>query len=143
MAGEAIQLMRVWRLKDVLIECFSAKVFLDLGKEFKPLKDVMMEESKYWDLHYSVCQLLFPLYSLLRLADHRIGVLDKVKYYVCQISRLMDGALADVVEKWKASDAVKISMLTIHEFPEDDKKGKAKKKEEEEMGEFVFVFPLL
>jgi len=116
MAGEAIQLMRVWRLKDVLMECFSAKVFLDLGKEFEPLKDVMME-SKYWDLHYSVCQLLFPLYSLLRLADHRIGVLDKVKYYVCQIDRLMDGALADVVEKWKASDSVEISMLTNHEVP--------------------------
>lgn len=142
MAGEAIQLMRVWRLKDVLIECFSAKVFLDLGKEFEPLKKVMTE-SKYWDLHYSVCQLLFPLYSLLRLADHRIGVLDKVKYYVCQIDRLMDGALADVVEKWKASDSVEISMLTNHEFPEDDKKGKARKKGKEEMGEFVFVFPLL
>ena len=55
----------------------------------------------------------------------------------------MDGALADVVEKWQASDAVQISMLTNHEFPEGDKKGKAKKEEEEEMGEFVFVFPLL
>jgi hypothetical protein len=38
---------------------------------------------------------------------------------------------------------VQISMLTNHQFPEDDKKGKAKKKEEEEMGEFVLVFPLL
>jgi hypothetical protein len=66
-----------------------------------------------------------------------------VKYYICQIDRLMDGALADVVEKWQASDAVQISMLTNHQFPEDDKKGKAKKKEEEEMGEFVLVFPLL
>ena len=55
----------------------------------------------------------------------------------------MDGALADVVEKWKASDSVEISMLTNHEFPEDDKKGKARKKGKEEMGEFVFVFPLL
>jgi hypothetical protein len=34
-------------------------------------------------------------------------------------------------------------MLTNHEFPEDDKKGKARKKGKEEMGEFVFVFPLL
>jgi hypothetical protein len=56
----------------------------------------------------------------------------------------MDGALADVVQKWKASDVVRIYMVTNHEFPSmDDKKGKAKKKEGEEIGEFVFVFPLL
>jgi hypothetical protein len=64
MAGEAIQLMRVWRLKDVLIECFSAKVFLDLGKDFEPLKKVMME-SKYQVLGSALLSLPVALSTLL------------------------------------------------------------------------------
>ena len=39
MAGEAIQLMRVLRVKPTLDECFGAKVYLELGASFKPLKD--------------------------------------------------------------------------------------------------------
>ncbi len=64
MGGEAIQLMTVWRIKQTLDECINSKVFADLGKEFNPLKE-MLKLDVYWDYHCAVCQLLFPLYSLL------------------------------------------------------------------------------
>jgi hypothetical protein len=91
MGGEAIQLMRVWRVKATLDECVNSKVFADLGSAFAPLKS-MLKLDEYWDYHYAICRLLFPLYSLLCLANTRIGVYDQIKYTIRHIDRLLWGA---------------------------------------------------
>jgi hypothetical protein len=142
MAGEAIQLMRVLPVKPTLDECFGAKVYLDLGPSFKPLKDMMKLDS-YWDLHFAVCQLLHPLYSLLRLADKRLGVYDKVKYLIRQVNRLLEPCVDNVVEKWKKTPVVRLSILSGDKLPEPgERQGRAKTtgEQEEESGELASVF---
>ena len=83
MAGFAIQLLRIFRLKNVLLQCFSDPVFLALPVEFQKFSAIMKQDS-YWELHFAVIQLLYPLYRLLRLADMRIGGMDGVKFFILQ-----------------------------------------------------------
>ena len=51
-------------------------------------------------LPFAICQAWYPLFHLLRLADTSIGGMDKVKYYVSQIFRLLDHGLQNVIAKW-------------------------------------------
>lgn len=145
MAGEAIQLMRILRIKPTLDECFASKVYLDLGSSFTPLKS-MMKRDCYWDLHFAVCQLLYPLYALLRLADKRLGVYDKVKYLIRQVDRLLEPCLDNVVEKWKMTPVVTLSSLSGSNLPEPGERvARAKttgeeEEEEEESGELAPFF---
>jgi hypothetical protein len=87
MGGDALQLLRVLRLKDAIMESVMSKVsieckkFLFIGQIVKP--------GSFWDLLLAICQLWYPLFWLLRLADMRGGI-DKVKYYVCQVDLLME-----------------------------------------------------
>lgn len=140
MGGEAIQLMRVWRVKATLDECVNSKVFADLGSAFAPLKS-MLKLDEYWDYHYAICQLLFPLYSLLRLADTRIGVYDQIKYTIRQIDRLLDDSLANVCEKWGKAPVVRLAGMKQIKFKgiTAGKKtiGSAKTEGEDSDGEFV------
>ena len=115
MGGEAIQLMRVWRVKATLDECVNSKVFADLGSAFAPLKS-MLKLDEYWDYHYAICQLLYPLYSLLRLADTRIGVYDQIKYTIRQIDRLLDESLGNVCERWRKAPVIRLAGMKQIKF---------------------------
>ena len=83
MGGEAIQLLRVLWLKNALTECVASKAFREL-KQFAIVGEVLLHES-FWDLMWYVCKALYLMYSLLRLADMKIGGIDKVKYFMHQI----------------------------------------------------------
>ena len=74
----------------VFIEC---KKFLFIGH--------IVKHDGFWDLLLAICQLWYPLFWLLRLADMRGGI-NKVKYYVCQIDLLMEAGLDNVLKKWSA-----------------------------------------
>lgn len=125
MAGEAIQLMRCWRLKAPMDEAFGSSVYTALGREFVPLKECCRIEA-FWDLWYACCQLLFPFYCILRIADVRIGQMDKVKYHVLQVDRLLDDLLDTTVEKWKAAPVIKISGLKELKFEKEKQSGQPK-----------------
>ena len=132
--------MRVWRVKATLDECVNSKVFADLGSAFAPLKS-MLKLDEYWDYHYAICQLLFPLYSLLCLADTRIGVYDQIKYTIRQIDRLLDESLVNVCEKWGKAPVVRLAGMKQIKFNgiTAGKKtiGSAKTEGEDSDGEFV------
>jgi len=98
MGGELIQLLRVLRLKDALTECVASKAFQDL-KHFAIVGEVLLHEG-FWDLLWYVCKALYPMYRLLRLADMKIGGIDKVKYFMHQIDRLLQQSVDEVFEKW-------------------------------------------
>ena len=98
MGGELIQLLRVLRLKDALTECVASKAFREL-KRFAVVGEVLLHEG-FWDLLWYVCKALYPMYSLLRLADMQIGGIDKVKYFMHQIDRLLPQSVVEVFEKW-------------------------------------------
>ena len=40
----------------------------------------------------------------MRLADLAIGGIDKIKYYVYQMDRLLDSELRNVLMKWRSAD---------------------------------------
>jgi len=102
MGGKALELLRMLRLKDTLAECMTNRVFWD-NKQFHFLGEVLKIE-EYWDLHFAVCQSLYPLYRLLRLADMKIRGINKVKYYVHQVDHLMEEGIQLVEEKWLNED---------------------------------------
>lgn len=116
MAGEFLQLLRVFRLKNAIVQCVSDKVFLDMPQEFQFLGP-LVKNDKYWDLHFAVCQLLYPLMRLLRLADMRVGGMDKVKYYAMQVDRLMSNGLDNAVQKWKDAPKVELAMAANRKLP--------------------------
>lgn len=75
-----------------------SKVFVE-HKEFSFVGQIVKYDG-FWDLLLAICQAWYPLFCLLRLADTSIGGMDKVKYYVSQINRLLDCGLQNVIAKW-------------------------------------------
>ena len=117
MGGVAIQLLRVLRLRETLAECVASKAFCDL-KKFKDVADIVMNE-RYWDLLYAVCKGLYPAYLLLRCADQKLGGMDRVKFLMMQITRLLPKMIDDIVEKW---DALREDNLKLIIFAKSDYK---------------------
>ncbi len=63
LGGEAIQLLRVLRLKDALTECVPSKAFREL-KQFAIVGEILLHEG-FLDLMWCVCKGLYPMYCLL------------------------------------------------------------------------------
>ena len=68
-------------------------------KEFSFVGQIV-KYSGFWDLLLAICQAWYSLFCLLRLANTSIGGMEKVKYYVSQIDRLLAHGLQNVIEKW-------------------------------------------
>lgn len=143
MGGYALQLMRVMRLKNVIAECTASKVFLDT-KKFHFIHDVMKLDM-FWDVLFAIIQLLYPLYRLLRLCDTQRCCIDKVKFYVMQVDRLLEPGLDNTKVKLESmADEFEV----VVESSKKSTKGKAKKKkaaaklktEGLELGKFCFPF---
>ena len=94
MGGECLQLLRVFCLKNVLCDCITSKVFMEL-KEFQYLVPIIKSEA-YWDFHVPIIQVLYPLYCLLCLEDMKEAAIDKVKYYIMQVDHLLDNGIENV-----------------------------------------------
>lgn len=109
MGGEALQLLRVLRLKDTIMEATMSKVFVE-EKKFHFIREIVRHEG-FWNLLFAICQCWYPLFRLLRLADLAIGGIDKVKYYVCQMDRLLDSGLRNVLVKWRSTDCPYYKLL--------------------------------
>jgi hypothetical protein len=143
MGGYALQLMRVMRLKNVIAECTRSKVFLDT-KKFHFIHDVTKLEM-FWDVLFAIIQLLYPLYRLIRLCDTQRGCIDKVKFYVMQVDRLLEPGLDNTKVKLESMDD---EFKVVVESSKKSTKGKAKKKVAAklkteglvELGKFCFSF---
>ncbi len=125
MGGEALQLLRILRLKDTIMESVTSKVFIEC-KKFLFIGHIVKHDG-FWDLLLAICQLWYPLFRLLRLADMRGGI-DKVKYYVCQIDLLMEAGLDNVLKKWSAPScpADKIWSASMRTLDKSYKEGNSK-----------------
>ncbi len=88
MGGEALQFLRVLWLKDNTMEATMSKVFVG-ERKLHFIREIVQHEG-FWDLLFALCQCWYPLFCLLRLTDLAIGGIDKVKYNVCQMDRLLD-----------------------------------------------------
>ena len=108
MGGECLQLLRVFRLKNVLCDCITSKVFMEL-KEFQYIVPIIKSEA-YWDFHFAIIQALYPLYCLLHLADMKEAAINKVKYYIMQVDCLMDDGIENVCSKMDSVEGSPILM---------------------------------
>ena len=81
-----------------MTECVASKAFREM-KNFAIVGEVLLHEG-FWDLLWYVCKALYPMYRLLRLADMKIGGIEKVKYFMHQIDRLLPQSVVEVFEKW-------------------------------------------
>lgn len=79
---------------------------------------------------FAVCQCWYPLFRLLRLSDLAIGGIDKVKYYVCQIDRLLDAGLSNVLAKWRMPDCPTLKLVLASTRKIERKKGDCAEKTE-------------
>ena len=100
MGGVAIQLLRIIRLRQPILEAVNSKVFVD-NKKLHFVGQIVKNDG-FWDLLTAVCQCHYPAYHLIRLADTREGGIDLIKYYVEQIRRVLCPGLKKIIEKWKA-----------------------------------------
>ncbi len=57
-----------------------------------------------YSLQFASVGIQYPLFHLLMLANLAIGGIDKVKYYVCQMDRLLDSGLRNILVKWRSAD---------------------------------------
>ena len=64
---------------------------------------------------FAICQCWCPLFRLLRLSDLALGGFEKVKYYVCQIDRLLDTGLSNVLAKWQMPDCPSLKLVLASE----------------------------
>ena len=121
MGCECLQLLRVFRLKNVLCDCITSKALMEL-KEFQYIVPIIKSEA-YWDYHFLVIQALY-LYCLLRLADMKEPGIDKVKYYVMQVDRLLDDGIGNICSKIESGEgavvAQKVYTVLCEDLPEPD-----------------------
>jgi hypothetical protein len=98
MAGEVMQFLRVLRLKEALQATSRDKVFVDY-KRFSFVCTVLNNDA-FWDCLFAIIQALYPIFRILRLADMKVGGMDKLYYYVMQTDRLLKPGLENVMKLW-------------------------------------------
>ncbi len=120
------------------MEATTSKVFVE-ERKFHFIREVVCHEG-FWDLLFAICQCWHPLFCLLRLSDLAIGGIDNVKYYVCQIDRLLDSGLNNVLAKWQMPDRPMLKLVLASTRKIAKKKGDGAEKtvgleDEDESGE--------
>ena len=119
MAFEQLQFIRVLRLKDALLSTVNNVVFKDWNRFTFVSKIIGYDE--FWQLLFAMIQALYPIYRILRLADMKIGGMDKLKFYVLQTDRLLDAGVENVVKKWNDPRMPSMELRSAHLNSSDKK----------------------
>jgi len=98
-------------------------------RKFHFIREIVQHEG-FWDCFFAICQFLYPLFHLLRCADLAIGAIDKVKYYLCQMNRLLDSKLMNVLVKWRSADCPHYKLLLASTRTIDIRSGDSSRKTE-------------
>ena len=99
MAGKVLQFMRVSRLKTALQATTRDPVFVGY-RRFQFVVNILNCDA-FWSCLYAIIQTCNPIFCILRLADMKIGGMDKLYYYITQTDRLLfKPALENVVKRW-------------------------------------------
>jgi hypothetical protein len=87
MAGYAVSLQRMVRLKEVLKSVLNSREFKNLGL-FSSLAELLLKD-KLWDQIEFLNMVFEPALRLLRLADSNQPAMDKVYHYVLKVDALL------------------------------------------------------
>ena len=126
MAGELLQFLRLFRLKDTLQATTRDRVFVDY-KRFSIVTTIVNSDA-FWHVLFAIIQACYPVFRILWLADMKIGGMDKLYFYVCQMDKLLEVVMQNVVDKWNDPATPKISLEKMKLQAEDKKflKGKSR-----------------
>ena len=88
----------------------------------------IVNSDAFWHVLFAIIQACYPVFRILRLADMKIGGMDKLYFYVCQTDKLLEVAMQNVVDKWNDPATPKISLEKLKLKAEDKKflKGKTR-----------------
>jgi hypothetical protein len=90
MGGHVISMMRSLRLKDALMSTVGTAEFLQ-GKIRIDRKHLSLVKShEYWDIMRILVRAVFPMLLVLRLADRKSPVMDKLYFYVRRMDNTME-----------------------------------------------------
>ncbi len=74
MAGELLQFLRLFRLKDALQATTRDRVFVEY-KRFGFVTNILNSDD-FWNLLFAIIQACYPVFCILWLADMKIGGMD-------------------------------------------------------------------
>jgi len=90
MAGHVISMLRTLRLKDPLLSTISSASFIQgKFKIEKKLIDVLKRDST-WEFMTRFIRAVFPMLIVLRLADQKDPVMDKLYFYVRRMDQTLE-----------------------------------------------------
>ena len=94
MGGKIIALLRLLRLRDPLVSTIVSSEFrkLNVWRAFCSLA----QKDELWQYIFSVCRAFYPVMRVLRLADSKIAVMDKLYFYVRMADTMMEKYLPAV-----------------------------------------------
>ena len=139
MGGKIIALLRLVRLRDPLVATIVSAEFRKINKwrSFCAL----VQQDDLWAYIFSVCRAFYPVMRVLRLADSKIPVMDKLYYYVRLADRMMLRYLPDVrvaFDKVVSPDllsTLSAEGLKVDNVRSDDEDSLGSVEEEEDEGE--------
>jgi hypothetical protein len=126
MAGELLQFLRLFLHKDALKATTRDRVFVDF-KRFDFVTSIVNSDA-FWHVLFAIIQGCYPVFRILRLTDMKIGGMDKLYFYVCQMDRLLEQVMQNVMDQWNDPATPKISLEKMNLQAEDKKflKGKSR-----------------
>ena len=100
MGGNIIALLRPLRLRDPLVATIVTAEFrkLNCWRSFSSLA----QNEGLWEYIFKVCRAFYPVMRVLRLADSKIPVMDKLYFYVRMADHMMEKYLPDVESAYKS-----------------------------------------
>ena len=119
MAGEVLQFLRLFCLKEAFQSTTRDRIFVEY-KRFGFVTTILNNE-EFWNCLFAIIQACYPVFRILRLADMKIGGMDKLYYYVCQTDRLLEPAMHNVMMLWKKSSMPKLLLDKMNLSAEDKK----------------------
>jgi hypothetical protein len=142
MAGHVISMLRTLRLKDPLLSTISSAVFLQGKFKVSPPHPVpsphhfshqfqiekrfidILKRDTTWEFMTKFVRAVFPMLIVLRLADRKLPVMDKLYFYVRRMDKTLEKskAILDEIEsKTQGQYWRTVNDLTIDDnIPDDD-----------------------
>ena len=124
MAGEVLQFLRLFRLKEALQSTTRDRVFVEY-KRFGFVTTILNNED-FWNCLFAIIQACYPVFCILRLAGMKIGGMDKLYFYVCQMDRLLELAMQNVMDQWNDPITPKIYLEKMNLKAEDKNSSKVR-----------------
>mmetsp|Transcript_118603 Transcript_118603/g.232913 ORF Transcript_118603/g.232913 Transcript_118603/m.232913 type:complete len:602 (-) Transcript_118603:31-1836(-) len=121
MGGHVISMLRTLRLKDALLSTISSASFLQgKFKIEKKIVDVLKRETT-WEFMEKFVRAVFPVLIVLRLADKKEPVMDKLYFYVRRMDKTLEKS-QDILDELQLQ-MKGVSWRILSELDDDDPPG--------------------